>query len=305
LDTTAAPLQDQLANISPLWVVVIVTVFTMIRVALRDAKDSWARTVSEICDTINFVLVLAFLLIQPFVCRAFYIPSESMESTLLVGDRLMVNKFLYRFSEPQRGDVIVFEAPPNAPGARPGQSVDYIKRLIAVPGDKLRVTKAKLVLNGQEVDYSGEAGDLHDYLRRRLGLRDEITQSGKRLQDAIRVYSDYVLVKPFDGRAPYKISKEKVAEQLGQPGATVSLTPGKVYLNGKVQDEPYINEDPDYNFPDDVGSELTVEPGKYYVMGDNRNHSADSRVWGQLEKHRVVGKAAFIFFPFTRFGAIK
>lgn len=302
---TAPPLQDQLANISPLWVVIIVTGFTMLRVALKNAKDGWARTISEICDTINFVLVLAFLLIQPFVCRAFYIPSESMESTLLVGDRLMVNKFLYRFSEPQRGDVIVFEAPPNAPGAKPGTSVDYIKRLIALPGDKIRMTKAKLVLNGQEVDYSGEAGDLHDYLRRRLGLRDEITQSGKRLQDAIKIFSDHVMVRPVDGRPPYKISKEKISEQLGQPGATVSMSPGLVYLNGKPLDEPFSNEDPDYNFPDDIGSELTIEPGKFFVMGDNRNHSADSHIWGQLEKNRVVGKAAFIFFPFTRFGAIK
>lgn len=297
------PLQDQLANVSPVWVVIIVAAFTLVRLVLAKVKDNWARTVSETCDTINFVLILAFLLIRPFVAQAFYIPSESMESTLLVGDRLIVNKFAYRLEEPKRGDVIVFEAPPNAPGARPGQSVDYIKRLIALPGDRLKVKRAKITLNGQEVD-SGGAENLHEYLRGRLSLRDEIV-GGKRLQDGIKIFSDRIKVIPADGAAPYDITKERVAEMLGQPGASIVMTPATVYLNDKPLKEEYTREDPDYDYPDPPETEVKIKPGHLFVMGDNRNHSADSHAWGQLERNRVVGKAVWVFWPPSRFGAIK
>jgi signal peptidase I len=283
-------------------------VFTLIRLALAKIKDGWARTVSETCDTINFVLVLAFLLIRPFVAQAFYIPSESMENTLLVGDRLIVNKFGYRFGEPQRGDVIVFEAPPNAPGAQSGATVDYIKRLVAVPGDKLRITRPSIKLNGREVDFAPEASTLHDYLRQKLGLKDEMAPTGKQLQDAIKITSNALRIRPLDGSPMYEVSKEKVAEVLGQPGATVEMTPGQVILNGKPVEESFTREDPDYReyiFPADPETEITVEEGKLFVMGDNRNHSADSHYWGQLDRHRVVGKAIFVFWPLNRLGAIK
>ena len=107
-------LSDQLANISPVIIVCVVMALTLVRLTLAKMKDPWARTISETCDTINFVLILAFLLIKPFVAQAFYIPSESMENTLLVHDRLIVDKFSYRLHEPKPGDVVVFEAPPEA-----------------------------------------------------------------------------------------------------------------------------------------------------------------------------------------------
>ncbi|GAB4463333.1 MAG: hypothetical protein OHK0029_31840 [Armatimonadaceae bacterium] len=305
---TTAPLQDQLANISPVWVVVTVMVFTLIRLALAKNRDGWARTVSETCDTINFVLVLAFLLIRPFVAQAFYIPSESMESTLLVGDRLIVNKFVYRFQEPQRGDVIVFEAPPNAPGYRSDANVDYIKRLIALPGDTLQITRPRILIDGRPVDYAPEADNLHDFLRRRLGLTDEIGPDGDPRQDAIKIQENSLLIRPATGAEPYEMSKERVAELLGQPGAKITMVPGQVVLNGKPTTEAYIREDPDYpqyQYPPDAETTITVEPGKVFVMGDNRNRSADSHAWGQLDKNRIVGKAVFVFWPPNRIGAIK
>ncbi|MDX1934154.1 MAG: signal peptidase I [Capsulimonadales bacterium] len=282
------PLQDQLANISPVWVVAIVAFFTMIRVALAKSNSSWARTISETCDTINFVLVLAFLLIRPFVAQAFYIPSESMESTLLVKDRLIVNKFQYRFANPQRQDVVVFEAPPQATGDKAG--VDFIKRLIALPGDTIQVKAPELRINGEPIDPQGEAGNLHDYLRNRLGLTGD---------DAIKIFPDHVLV---NGKVRY--SREKIAEAMNQPGAKITLTPGRTYVNGKVQEEPYTREDPDYDFPSD-GSVLKLAPDEFFMMGDNRNRSADSHYWGPLKRQRVVGKAVFVFWPPNRIGAIK
>lgn len=282
---TTPPLQDQIANISPMYVVLVVMVLTIIRLAVAKIKDPWARTTSEICDTVNFVLIVAFLLIKPFVAQAFYIPSESMEKTLLVGDRLIVNKFTYRFQEPQRGDVVVFEAPPEATGGvESGQ--DYIKRLIGRPNDTIEVKAPRITINGEPIDPQGEANDMHGYLRNHLGLRDS---------DAVKLQPDYILVNDTE-----KVSKEMLAEKLGQPGAKVEITPGQTILNGKVLDEPYTREDPSYDMPP-----LHLEADQYFMMGDNRNRSADSHIWKHLDRKRIVGKAVVVFFPPGRLGSIR
>jgi signal peptidase I len=89
---------------------------------------------------VAFVLVFGF--VRPFVLEAFYIPSESMVPTLEVGDRVFVNKFIYRFSEPERGDIVVFE---DVEGGE-----DYlIKRVVAIPGDRVRVANGNLKVDGE------------------------------------------------------------------------------------------------------------------------------------------------------------
>ena len=300
-----SPLSDQLANISPILIVGIVAALTFIRVSLAKKKDDWARTVSETCDTVSFVLILAFLLIRPFVAQAFYIPSESMEHTLLVHDRLVVNKFAYRIGAPQRHDVVVFEAPPEASDKPESESVDFIKRLVAVPGDTIQVKAPVLKIDGQVFDakQSGLAvydpssmdSQIHAYLHGRLGLNSD---------DAVKIFPDYLLINGRD-----KVTKEQLAEKLGYPGAKIELTPGKTLVNGVVEDEPYTNEDPDYDYPVS-GGPLTIEPNAYFMMGDNRNHSRDSHYWGPLKHHsdgsgRIVGKASLIFWPISRMGLIR
>src|SRR5918911_2156054 len=79
---------------------------------------------------ITFALV--FGVVRPFIVEAFYIPSESMVPTLEVGDRVFVNKFIYRFSEPEHGDIVVFESVE-------GESEDLIKRIVGLPGDRVAV----------------------------------------------------------------------------------------------------------------------------------------------------------------------
>ncbi|CAA9489653.1 MAG: Signal peptidase I [uncultured Rubrobacteraceae bacterium] len=96
------------------------------------------------------ILIVAFALVfgfvRPFVVEAFYIPSGSMIPTLEVGDRVLVNKFIYRFEEPERGDVIVFESvEPNPDGSRD----DLIKRVVAVGGDEVAVRDGELFINGE------------------------------------------------------------------------------------------------------------------------------------------------------------
>ncbi len=98
---------------------------------------------------LEFVIILAvafalvFGFVRPFVLEAFYIPSESMVPTLLVGDRVFVNKFIYRFAEPERGDIVVFESVN-------GGEEDLIKRIVALPGDEIEVGNGVLLMNGEE-----------------------------------------------------------------------------------------------------------------------------------------------------------
>jgi signal peptidase I len=89
---------------------------------------------------VSFVLVFGF--VRPFVVEAFWIPSASMVPTLKYGDRVLVNKFIYRFTEPERGDVIVFKSVE-------GDDEDLIKRVVGVPGDEIAVRGGKLFVNGE------------------------------------------------------------------------------------------------------------------------------------------------------------
>ncbi len=97
------------------------------------------RFMVELLDSGLIAFVLIFAIIRPFVVQAFYIPSGSMEPTLRQGDRLLVNKFIYYLNPPKRGDVIVFDAPPQA--LQGGEGKDFIKRLIGLPGDEIFVRR--------------------------------------------------------------------------------------------------------------------------------------------------------------------
>jgi signal peptidase I len=89
---------------------------------------------------VSFAVVFGF--VRPFVMEAFWIPSESMVPTLLVGDRVLVNKFIYRFTDPHREDIVVFTSVEN-------NNEDLIKRVVGLPGDKIAVRGGKLLLNGE------------------------------------------------------------------------------------------------------------------------------------------------------------
>jgi signal peptidase I len=252
---------------------------------LAKAEQPWARAVAETCDTINFVLILAFLLVRPFVAQAFYIPSESMENTLLTGDRLIVDKFSYRLREPKKGDVVVFQAPARAADGVPG--VDFIKRCVATPGDTIEVRGARLQLGAEEIGpdyYSGQGA--HGYVRDALGLSEE--QEIKFLPDGLLVDSTR------------KMSKQEIAQKLGRVGQPIVIVPGRTLINGKPAREEYVREDPSYDM-----APRRLEPGEMFMLGDNRNRSKDSHIWGVLERKSVVGRATFVFWPPARAGSIR
>ena len=120
---------------------------------------------------------LVFLVVRPFIVEAFFIPSESMVPTLEVGDRVLVNKFIYRFTEPEREDVVVFKTPEGVDNSVDGNPVarlvgwfqgerderqDLIKRVVGLPGDNIAVRNGTLVVNGDRQNESYLNGEFPD-----------------------------------------------------------------------------------------------------------------------------------------------
>jgi len=175
-------------------------------------QEKEENVILEVVKTVATAAVLAFG-IRTFVAEARYIPSSSMEPTLEINDRLIIEKVSYHFKDPQRGDVVVFN--PTEALKQQNFTDAFIKRVIGLPGD------------------------------------------------------------------------------------TVEVKGGRVYVNGEILREKYIEEDPEYDY-----GPVTVPENQYLVLGDNRNNSYDSHYWGFVPKENLIGKAMVRFWPINRLGGI-
>jgi signal peptidase I len=208
-----------------------------------------------------FPVILIVFVVRSFVVEPFKIPSGSMVPTLLVGDFILVNKFDYGLRLPitntkitagrplQRGDVVVFRYPKD-------ESVDYIKRVIGLPGDVVAYQDKHLTINGKPVPETA-LPDFYD---------DERAGFDKQFEEDL------------DGR------KNAILNNPAVPPFIVG-----------AEDYPYRNNC-DYN---DRGVICKVPPGNYFMMGDNRDNSADSRYWGFAPDANIVGRAFFIWMNFS------
>jgi len=200
-----------------------------------------------------FPVILLVFCLRSFLYEPFKIPSSSMLPTLLVGDLILVNKFTYgirlpiinkkviEINQPQRGDVMVFKYPKD-------MTLDYIKRVIGVPGDKIVYKDKRLTVNGQEVSYK----ELPDFLD-----EERLTYAKHYEENLLGVHHEIL----NDERAP-------------------------TYVPG-VHEFPH-SELCTYDLD---GFACTVPAGNYFMMGDNRDNSADSRYWGFVPDENIVGKA--------------
>ena len=213
-----------------------------------------------------FPVILVVFLLRSFLFEPFKIPSGSMMPTLLTGDLILVNKFTYGLrlpvintkltdgTPPARGDVMVFRYPPQP-------SLDYIKRVVGVPGDEVAYLNKKLTINGQPV--SKEA--LPEYF-------DE---------DAMRY------LKQFGenlGNKQHKLLNDD-SRRAGISEAEVMPFPNQDNCRYSVE-----------------GVVCKVPAGHYFMMGDNRDNSLDSRYWGFVPDKNIVGRA---FFVWMNFGNLK
>ncbi len=208
-----------------------------------------------------FPVILAVFLLRSFAFEPFKIPSGSMIPTLLVGDLILVNKYHYGLrlpvihtkltdgTAPQRGDVMVFRYPP-----RP--SLDYIKRVVGVPGDEVSYLNKRLTVNGKPVDNKPVA-DFFD-------------------EDSMRYLKQY-------------------EESLGEKPHRLLIDDGRpAFIPGA---EEFPNRD---NCRYSVeGVVCKVPPGHYFMMGDNRDNSLDSRYWGFVPEKNIVGQAILVWMNFS------
>ncbi len=211
-----------------------------------------------------FPVIAVVFFLRSFVVEPFKIPSGSMIPTLLVGDLILVNKYAYgvrlpvvhtkvlEVGRPKPGDVMVFRYPKDP-------TVDYIKRVVAGPGDKISYENKRLTLNGAPVPVT-PAGEFYD---------------GERLT-LTRQYS----------------------EKLGEIEHKVLTELDKTSFMTGVEAFPHR----DRCTYTSTGLTCTVPPGHYFVMGDNRENSLDSRFWGFVPEENIVGKA---FFVWMNFGDLK
>ena len=210
-----------------------------------------------------FPVILLVFMLRSFVVEPFKIPSGSMIQTLLVGDFILVNKFDYglrspisdqkliAYHEPKRGDVVVFRFPED-------ESIDFIKRVIGVPGDVVQYRDKHLTINGVPVAEK----ELPDFL-------------GNATDDHFGYWKQYQ--ETIDGRT------NNILRFPSQPSFVVG-----------VHDFPH-KENCNY---DDQGFTCTVPAGNYFMMGDNRDNSEDSRYWGFVPDKNLVGRAFVIWMNF-------
>ena len=219
-----------------------------------------------------FPVILVVFLLRSFLVEPFKIPSGSMIPTLLVGDFILVNKFTYgirlpvinakvvELNSPQRGDVMVFRYPDDP-------SLDYIKRVVGVPGDRIEYRDKRLTINGQPVQMK----QIQDYLSR------ERMQFSRRYLERLNGREHEIIV---EDEAPAFVSQTRTFPHSENCN-----------YNGNLS-----------------GLVCTVPPGHYFVMGDNRDNSSDSRVWGFVPDGNIVGKAFFIWLnlgELGRFGSFR
>ena len=213
-----------------------------------------------------FPVIIVVFILRSFLFEPFKIPSGSMIPTLMINDLILVNKFHYGVRlpviftkildnhSPERGDVMVFRYPPQP-------SLDYIKRVVGIPGDEVAYLNKKLTINGKPLDKKV----LPEFF-------DE---------DALR-YTKQFEESPFVGERKHRILNE--------------------------DDRPsFIQATSDFPFRENCrysseGVVCKVPAGHYFMMGDNRDNSLDSRYWGFVPEKNIVGKA---FFVWMNFGNLK
>ncbi len=200
-------------------------------------ERSGTSKIVELVGIVVFALLLAFV-IQLFLVKTYRIPSGSMEPTLDIGQRVLVNRIGMRFGDPGIGDIVVFN-PPAGADTEPAQC-------------------------GAPNEGDGAA-------------------------------------RPCSTATPEKSDQTFIKRVVGVGGDRISVRGGHVVRNGRVQRETFINPCGD-GFGCDFPGTITVPEGSFYMMGDNRGASADSRYWGPVPKDWVIGTAFATYWPPKRIG---
>jgi len=270
---------------------------------VAENKDSSLEKEKNITSTLLaygktiLITLLAALVLKLFVVEAYRIPSTSMENTLHVGDFLLVNKLAYGLHTPRRiplttvslssftlplfrsvhrGDVIVFEFPGNRNEVIPAEPVNYIKRCIGIPGDTIEIRSGKVFVNRIEMNFP-----LHG--RRTIHATDTTLRRNTEMFPENSTFSDFnygpvVVPKRGDILKIDSVSFSLWHIFIEREGHTLQFNADTLLIDG-TQDSRYI-----------------VQEDYYFVLGDNRDNSMDSRYWGFVPADHLIGEALCIYW---------
>jgi signal peptidase I len=265
-------------------------------VRARLAEKSLASTIVEYGKTI-LITVLAALLLKIFVLDAYRIPSASMEHTLQIGDFLLVNKLAYGLHTPRhlpliagtmpsfklsffqnihRGDVIVFEFPGGRDEITTAKNVHFVKRCIGLPGDTLEIHSGLVYVNKILVPFplygiQPDSPNRNSYRSNLEMFPEGSTFSSTDYGPIIIPKQDYIIKLE-----PSTLSQWRVL--IEREGHNVQTEDNMILIDGAA------------------ASEYHVRKNYYFVLGDNRDNSMDSRYWGFLSDDQIVGEALFVYW---------
>jgi len=257
-----------------------------------------------------FWAAIAALIIKTFLIETSRVPTGSMESTIRVGDFLFVNKFIYGSSsprtipftnvvlpyfqlpalkEPERGDIVVFEYPGDRDELKPVEIVNYVKRCIGIPGDTIFIDNKVVFVNGKEAPRPAHIQYINNYVTPKGVANPRIFPAGSNFNEDN--YGPIVVPKKGDviELTPENIEAWRTIIDREFGRRVVTLEGDQVLIDGK----PVKN--------------YTIQKDYYFMMGDNRDDSADSRFWGFVPRDKVVGQAFLIYWswdpsiPFSDF----
>ncbi len=249
-----------------------------------------------------FFAAIAALLIKTFLIETSRVPTGSMEKTILVGDFLFVNKFIYGSSsprnipftnialpyfqfpalrDPERGDIVVFEYPGGRDELKPKEISNYVKRCIAIPGDTIEIINKVVFINGKRAPIPPHIQYLDPVITPKGVSRSDIFPKGSGWNEDN--YGPLVIPKKGDvvKLSPENIEIYRTLINRNYGKEVVEVKNGKVYIEGKPADT--------YTIPQDY----------YFMMGDNRDDSADSRIWGFVPREKIVGQAFMIYWSWN------
>ncbi len=260
------------------------------------AKNRHAQTAVEFVKILS-ITMLAALVLKAFVIDAYRIPSTSMENTLQIGDFLLVNKLAYGLRSPRhvpftamtipsfalpyhkvrRGDVVVFEFPGNRDEVRPAEAVNYIKRCIGLPGDTVEIRAGRVIVNGAELQFPLSGRQPESPTNTASRRSEKIFPAGSNYTDVN--YGPVIVPKRGDSIALDVNTINRWRVLIAREGHTVGMLPGgAVALDGSAAREYCIRDD------------------YYFVLGDNRDNSMDSRFWGFVPDDHLIGEAICIYW---------
>lgn len=259
-----------------------------------------------------FIALLVALFLRQFIVQSSLVFSGSMIPTLkhnsnnqlLKSDRLIVNKLVYYFNKPERGDIILFQSP-NFNIKRNYfihfklNQKSYIRRVIGLPKDTINMKNGELFLNNKKVNIADKRINLDNSTIEEIKIPENHFYF---LNDNRTDKNDSRTLGPISFEAISNFqNKQFVKRLIGLPGETIEIKNGKVFINNKQLEITGVTI-----LEDKTNLKKTVIPeNHYFVLGDNRANSQDSRFWGFVPKEELIGEALFIYWPINRIRWLK